>query len=732
MGNALRLRFLSWALLGAWALLVARAGQVQLVQHARWEEEARRSQSERERIPARRGQIRATDGAVLAHSVSNWSIAVDPSRVRDAHALATALDSLDLAPAALVYERLAEFAGSRFAWLNRDILPETRIDDLRARFPELIVRSEGKRLYPSGRAGGPVIGVLGRDETPLGGLESLFDAELRGRDGREIRVSDATREHLQGFQVHTIEEPVAGHDLEITIHPRMQEIALARLEAGVAREGAARGFCVITRPQTGEILALVQVPGADPADPSGWNGPSLRALPITDALEPGSSYKLVAFAAAIEAGLFDPDEMVNCMNGSRPMPGGRPITDHHPIGVVPFWVVLAHSSNIGTGLLAERAGAQRFYQMERALGFGLPTGISLPGEGRGRVAEPETWSARSLATMAFGQEISCTALQMAMAYGVVANGGNLMKPLLVRAVRDPNGTVSRSWDPEVVRPVLRPAAAHQLAGLLRRVVTDGTGKKAEIERLRPAGKTSTAQKYIPEEGSYSSRRYVASFVGFAPYDDPQVVCLVLLDEPTSSIYGGNVAAPLFREIVSDIWPFIDGEGVPHEGRSPVRWVGRERDERRAVPAVEGLEPALAGRVVRDAGFLPRLVGAGERVIGSVPAAGERCLPGSVISIRLQAEGDSVAAAPGTMPDLRGLALRDALLRVRSAGARPVVAGAGWVLTQTPEPGADVAPGQVCFLSAGPDSSRAYMEFLESERRAAWAITAGLDRPEPAR
>lgn len=732
MGNALRVRVLSWALLGAWVLLVARAGQVQLVQHARWETEAANSQSKRERIPARRGQIRATDGAVLAHSVSNWSLAVDPARVRDPEALAAALDSLDLAEASLVRERLAAHAGGRFAWLNRDILPETKIDDLLDRFPELIVRSEGKRLYPTGRAGGPVIGVLGRDENPLGGLESLFDAELRGRDGAEMRISDATGQHLQGFQVHTIEEPVPGHDLEVTIHPRMQEIALARLEAAVAREGAARGFCVVTRPQTGEILAMAQVPGADPSDPSSWNGPALRLVPVTDAFEPGSSFKMVAFAAVIEAGLFDPDEMINCMNGSRPMPGGKPITDHHPIGVVPAWQVLAQSSNVGTGLLAERAGAQRFYQMEKAFGFGVPTGVPLPGEERGRVAEPARWSARSLATMAFGQEVSCTALQMAMAYGAVANGGNLMKPLLVRAVRAPDGSIARMWNPEVVRPVIRPAAARQLAGLLRRVVTEGTAKKAEIERLRPAGKTSTAQKYIPEEGTYSSRRYVASFIGFAPYDDPQVLCFVVLDEPTSSIYGGNVAAPLFREIVDDIWPFIDGEGTAPSEQPPVRWATPERDDRRGVPPLTGLAPALAGRVVREAGFLPRLVGTGERVLGSMPPSGERLLPGSVVTIQLGTGADSVATPPGAMPDLRGLALRDALLRVRSTGARPVVSGAGWVLSQTPEPGAAVAPGQTCLLSAGPDSSRAYMEYLASERRTAWAVAAGPGRPESAR
>jgi membrane peptidoglycan carboxypeptidase len=504
----------------------------------------------------------------------------------------------------------------------------------------------------------------------------------------------------------------------------MQEIALGRMEAGVAREGAARGFCIITRPRTGEILALVQVPCADPDHPESWGASNLKVCPVTDCFEPGSSFKLVTFAASIEDGRFDPEEPINCLNGSRPMPGGRPITDHESYGILRAWEVLAHSSNIGTGLLAERLGPERFYKMERAFGFGLPTGIPLPGEGRGRITEPSSWSGRSLATMAFGQEVSCTALQMALAYGAVANGGNLMKPLLVRAIRAPDGSILEENEPEVVRPVLRPAAARELRELLRRVVTEGTGQKAEIEGLSPAGKTSTAQKYIPAEGTYSTRHYIGSFVGFAPYDDPQILCLVLMDEPTSSIYGGSVAAPIFREIVSDLLPFLGGERTAPSDSIPIRWARAEPELRREIPAVVGLSAAVARRIVRESGFEPRLVGGGTCVTATRPEGGEHCLPETVVTLVL---GDP-AGSPGTeravMPDLRGLTLRDAWLRIRSCGGRPQVDGSGWVLTQVPTPGEPISPGQPCLISLGPDSSRAYSEYLESERRASWTASKG--------
>jgi cell division protein FtsI/penicillin-binding protein 2 len=728
MGPNRKLRILAGVLGGLWLLLVLRAGQVQLIQHARWEQEALLSQSRRRAIPAHRGEIRTADGGVLARSVANWSLIVDPSRVTDPAALTTALDSLGLVNANDFRHLLDEHSASRFAWVNRDVLSEATVDALRRRFPALDVRTEDKRLYPMGRAGGSVAGLVGRDQAALGGLETVYDGVLRGRDGAEILLSDATAPAFQGFERTVMREPESGADIETTIHARIQEIVLGRMEAGVAREGAAGGLCIVTRPATGEILAMVQVPSADPSDPGTWNGPNLRVRPVTDSFEPGSSFKLVAFAANAEAGMLDPDDPINCYGGKRPCPGGRPITDHEPYGVLKTWEVLAHSSNIGTGVLAERVGGERFYRMEKSLGFGEATGIPLPGEGVGRIAEPAQWSARSLITMAFGQEVSVTAMQMAMAYGAVANGGNLMRPLLVRAVRNADGSPREILQSELVRPVLRPAAARELRGLLRRVVTEGTGKKGEIERLRPAGKTSTAQKFIREEGAYSTRRYVASFVGFAPYDEPQVLCLVLMDEPTSSIYGGNVAAPVFREIVSDIWPFIAGEEPPAEERPVVVEEG-EPDLRRPVPAVDGIAPGLAGRIVREAGFRPRLLGAGARVVRTDPPVGEMLLPGSVVTLRAGTAGDSGFVA-SAMPDVRGLPLRDALLRVRSAGGGVRAEGGGWVLSQFPDPGAPLEPGARCLLTLGPDSSRAYMEFLDSERRTSWAVAAGNLPAEP--
>jgi len=675
-----------------------------------------------EAIPAARGQIRTLDGQLLARTVLNWSLGVDPRLVDDRYSLACALDSLGLVNRAEFLDRLDAAGSSRFFWISREILTEQRLDRVLGRFRSLVVSSEPKRLYPLGPAGGALIGLMGRDEVPLAGLESAFDGVLRGEDGRLLRISGASGRFFQGIYEKVLDEPKPGCDLEVTIDLRLQEIASARLAAGVEAVGAKAGYVIVTRPATGEILAMASVPGLDPGDPETWSPRAMHVHPVSDAVEPGSSFKLVAFAAAMEAGLLDLDEQIDCMKGVRDVPGGR-IKDHEPLEVVPAREVFIKSSNIGTGVLAERLGAERFYRMERALGFGIPTGIPLAGEARGRVPAPDSknWSARSLVTMAFGQEISCTGLQVAMAYGAVANGGSLMRPLLVRAVKDAAGRTVQRWDPEVVRPALRPSVAREMRNLCREVVTCGTGVRAEIDWLRPAGKTSTAQKYDPELGAYGGG-YIASFVGFAPVEDPQILCLVLLDEPSASIYGGQVAAPVFRDILLDAAPLLDGlDNGPRS--SPVRWASREEEQRQQVPALAGLSAGLARRVVREAGLLPRLRGTGDHVTETVPPAGERVLPGTVVTLRLGDGGNGPESA-SHMPDLAGLSLRDAWLRLSSAGLRARVHGKGWVVAQDPPPGHAVQPGELCRLMLGPDLCGPWKEYKDVEERASWAVAAG--------
>jgi len=716
VGSAGRYKILGGAILVAWGLLLARAFQVQVVDHAYWDQRAVERQGQVRSITASRGSIISSDGVAIAQSISNRSLAVDPTMVKDPAALAAALEKAGLVEAVAFRARLKKFASRRFLWVERDVVREHVLDELLDEYPSLIADAEPKRLYALGAAGGAVVGIVGREDRPHCGLEHVFADELAGRDGSMLEISDRTGERYQGLERHMLEEPVAGGDIVVSLHSQMQEIVATHLERAVAAENATGGFAILTRPRTGEILAMASAPAPDPSDPTTWSDRTLKVRPVADVFEPGSIYKIVAFAAALEANKLDLNEKIDCMNGLRKIPGGHPIRDHDPMKIVPAWEVMAHSSNIGTGVIAERVGAEGFFRMEKSLGFGLPTGVELSGEGRGRIPAPSAWSGRSLLTMAFGQEISCNGVQLAMALGAIANDGYLMRPYLVREVRSRDG-ITRI-EPEIRRRVMSSETAAKLRQTLRRVVTDGTGKKSEIKGFPTAGKTGTAQKYVRELGRYSKERYVASFFGFAPWNDPEVLCVVVLDEPRGDIYGGNVAAPVFQQILVDVRPLLGETELAELKKLPTPEDGSAL---RPIPPIEDLAGAAARRLILEKGFLPRFEGDGEWVVHVEPPVGTRLLPGGVVTIHLAGERSSTAAI---MPDLAGLSLRDALLRLESLDLPLEVDGAGWVLRQKPGAGTELESGLTCWIELGPDSSVAWREFREIEERTARQFAVG--------
>ena len=505
-----------------------------------------------QRVAATRGTIWSADGVPLAYSGPGWSLAVDPTRVEDVPSLAGALSSLGLADSVAFVQSLQRGRERRFVWVCRRLDP-TRSDlvSLLVRYPCFLTRDEDRRVYALGTGGGATLGLAGVDNQGLAGLEAACDSVLRGRAGRALAIPGFGGGRMHVGSRIVLQAPVAGATVATTLDSRIQQIAARHLAETVVQQEAAGGFVIVTRPQTGEILAMASLPGPDPLDSRTWVPGALRVPAVTDVFEPGSLYNVVAFAAALENGSLSPQDLIDCLGGVRTLPGGCRILDREPHEVLTASGVLAQSSNVGTGIVAERVGGDAFYRMEQALGFGSRTGVMIHGEGNGTVPELARWSAASLAVMAFGQWVSCTGMQLAMAYGAIANGGLLMEPVLVREIRR-EGKVLERHQPTVVRRAMSPATARSLAALLRGVVSDGTGRKAEIPGCACAGKTGTAQKYLPEERGYGTNSYVASFIGFAPCDQPDLLCLVVIDEPQGSIYGGNVAAPVFKQIISDV------------------------------------------------------------------------------------------------------------------------------------------------------------------------------------
>ncbi len=350
-------------------------------------------------------------------------------------------------------------------------------------------------------------------------------------------------------------QPSRGKDIVLTLDEVIQFISERELDRGIEESGAKGGMAIAMIPHTGEILALSVRPRFNPNDVGMYQPSDWRNRAITDLYEPGSTFKIVASAAALEEGLVSLDELIDCEEGALKVGGGF-LHDHEPYGILSFEEVIQKSSNIGIYKVAQRLGEDRLYEYAKAFGFGERTGIDLTGEVSGMIRPPARWSGRSLASMSMGQEVGVTALQMIRAASVIANGGWLPQPHLVKEIRDENGVVE-SFSPNTVRRVVSEETAQIMTQALKGVVHgEGTGELAAFGGFHVAGKTGTAQKIDPLTGRYSRSKVISSFVGIVPADDPRVVIYVVLDEPEGVKWGGLVAAPVFKRIAKQTLSYM--------------------------------------------------------------------------------------------------------------------------------------------------------------------------------
>ena len=581
-----------------------------------------------------RGPIVDRSGDPLALSVDVPSIYVRPRELRAAGvdarlpALATALH---MPPRAL----RAKLASSQpFVWLKRQALPREAETVARLELPGVYTVTEGRRFYPHGNLAAHVLGFVGVDSQGLEGLEQRYDRVIRGEP--QYLEFDRDARGREMFTGGVGAAPDQGNRLELTLDAAIQEATERELQSGVAAARAVGGAAVVLDPATGEVLALANVPTYNPNEPGDaadkrWRD-RVRNRAITDPYEPGSTFKAVLAAAAIEEHLVTPGELFFCEHG-RFQAGGRTIHDAHPYGWLSFAEVIQFSSNIGATKVGERLGRDRYHRYLRAFGFGNRTGIELPGETPGIMRPVESWSRIDLATLSFGQGVSVTPLQMATAFAAIANGGTLLRPYVVRRIVAPGGEVVLENEPTAVRRVVSTRSARTTTELLRRVVEEegGTGAKARLEEFPVAGKTGTAQKVDPTTGGYSSKR-IGSFAGFVPADEPRAVILVLIDEPSTSSYGGVVAAPVFRAIAAAVLKRL------------------------------GVEPPAPTVVARAPGAVPATPRA-------KPASREAATP-----------------ANAETPSFLGLSLREALARAQASGWQVRVTGTGYVAAQEPMPG----------------------------------------------
>jgi cell division protein FtsI (penicillin-binding protein 3) len=557
-----------------WAgLLASRLGEIQVLRAPGLREVAARQQHQSVTLTPKRGLILDRRGRELAVSVEVPSVYADPSEVRDKTDAARRLAPVLAVPAAEIRRRLER--DGYFVWLKRQASPETweAVRALGIRGVSFV--PESRRAYPKRETAAHVLGHVGVDNQGLAGLEYRFDKEIGGSPGRMITLRDARGGTFlpEGL---VRQDPEEGMGLRLTLDEVVQYITDRELARAMEATRAAGAAAVVLDPRTGALLSSTSLPNFDPNLHTSFPPAHFRNRALGHALEPGSCLKFVTAAAALEAGLFRPSDVVDCGRGSVRV-GNTVVEDHEAYDRLSFEDVIVHSSNVGAIRIGQRVWARRLHALLTDFGFGRPTGIELPGENPGLLRPVEKWSELSLASLSMGQEVSVTPLQLAAALGAVANGGTLYRPRVVEAVLDTDGGAVREFPPDPVRRILSEDTARTLRGILRQVVERGTGKRAKPDGYTAAGKTGTAQQIGPS-GTYEPGRTAAWFAGFAPADDPRIVVVVVLEQPQGT-WGGVVAAPVFRAIAQEVLRYLR---VPPE-RPSGRIVLRREGDRGAPP-----------------------------------------------------------------------------------------------------------------------------------------------------
>jgi cell division protein FtsI (penicillin-binding protein 3) len=538
-----------WGLIVMITLLVLVVGRLAVLQGVDGAEYANAAEQDRLRtypIAALRGEVLDRDGSPFAYTVAASRVVADPEVVDDPARTALALTTLLDVPVPELTEKLSK--DSRYVVLATQVAPETTDAIEALELPGVLFEDDPVRLYPAGAVGGQVVGFVGRDGAGLAGIEQTFEEELAGTPGQR-RVEVGSGGHPIPSGIDESSPATDGDTVSLTVDQDLQYVTEERLGQACADGATTRASAVVLDVKTGQVVAMGSCPGYDPGAYSSTDPELLGNPVVSDVFEPGSVMKAVTLSAALEEGVARPDTVLT-VNGHIDA-GDRVVTDAHDHAPVDWTVtgILAKSSNVGTIMLAREVGDEKLEHYLRAFGIGSTTGIELPGESAGILQDSDDWSGVRAANVAIGQGVSVTTLQMASVFQTIANDGVRVDPRIVKSVTDPGGRVTAAPEPSSTR-VISEATADQMAYMLEAVVgPGGTAPLGQIEGFRVAGKTGTAQRANPDCNCYAGGGYVTTFVGFAPADDPQYVVAVDLERPTSSAEGGQVAAPVFADIL---------------------------------------------------------------------------------------------------------------------------------------------------------------------------------------
>jgi cell division protein FtsI (penicillin-binding protein 3) len=622
----------------------ARLIVLQVVQHDELVARAERQQMSTVPAPAKRGEIFDRNGRLLAYSVDADTIYAVPTEIIDpaktASALCDALDDCTKKSREELKERLS--SQRAFVYVKRRATPMQAKRVLGLDLDGVGFRKESKRFYPNRELAANLLGYVGVDNVGLAGIEATYDKTVRGREGKLLVQTDARRHVFSRLE----RSPTAGASIELTIDEQLQFIAEREVRAGVQAARADAGTAVVMDPHTGDILAMASWPTFNPNDYTAAPEAARRNRAVQDLYEPGSTFKLVTASAAIEEGVIKPSDVVDVSAGLIRF-GGRVIDDMHRYDQLTFEDVIVKSSNVGAIKVGLKLGAERMGLYVRRFGFGRPSSPDFPSESPGIVWEPSRLNDSALASVSMGYQVGVTPLQMAAAASVIANGGTLYEPHVVRAIV--KGSVRTVVRPKAVRRAILPETAATLTTIMEQVVIDGTAKAARLVSYNVAGKTGTADKLV--NGRYSPYQQNVSFVGFVPSRNPVLTVLVMVDSPrVGGDTGGAIAAPIFKRIAD----------------ASLRRLG-------VTPTIDPAPPVIVAR----------------QADASMASVAAPLIGPAVVSLPVNGEAG--------VPDLTGMSAREALRELARLGLTARMQGAGFVVDQRPAPGSPLEPGAICTL-----------------------------------
>ncbi|MBI5409017.1 MAG: penicillin-binding protein 2 [Nitrospirae bacterium] len=543
------------------AVILLRLVNLMILDHGKLSERASQQYIREKTLTPQRGVIWDRNMKEMAANIETDSLYAVPLKIKDTRGLSSQLAPVIKVSTGEVNALLLKKKGKGFTWLARRMDWETsrKLNELKEPFKEGLIGfvTEPKRFYPKGQTASHILGFSNIDDEGIAGLELVYNDYLKG----EVKSVSVGMDARGRSLASDVKEAVPGNSLLLTIDEGLQYIVERELTAAMEVRKAKAAVAIMMDPKTGEILALANRPTYDPNFPAQATGEEKRNRAITDLYEPGSTMKSILASAALEEKAVGLSDMFDVSRGTINV-AGKTIHDVHRHGVLNFLEVIKKSSNVGAVKIGMRLGQTRYYDYLKKFGYGEKTGLDFPGEVRGILRNVKSWSGTSLACMSIGQEIGVTPLQMLRAYSVIANGGVLMKPYIVSEIISPDGKVLKRNAPTEERRVLSRTTAATMRDILKTVVEQGgTAQRAGVKGNLVAGKTGTAQIFDPKTGHYSKNRFVSSFVGFAPADDPKVALIVVVYEPVGENYGGLVAAPVFKNIIEHTFTYLD---VPME------------------------------------------------------------------------------------------------------------------------------------------------------------------------